>query len=314
MRKLLSIAAAGVISIATCASAKPFEPASISADAKWVMHVDIDAISKTNAWKLIEPKLLALPDFAKARADIERVGQVKLPGDLHDVTLYGPTFGESEAVVIINANVNDERLKTLVSLNESYTTETIGGQTIHSWQDNKQHLFGGFATDRRIVIGRAAESVIKALDVLGGKVETLQKSSLVPDAEKAGLLIYVAGDQLANLSKVGARSPMIQQLQKAWITVQENDRGMIISSQISANDQKVALNVKNAIEGVKAMISFAGQEDPDAMLLSDALLELNTKIQGNDVNIDWQVTTKTINEMLDRATGKIEKSSKVTAP
>jgi len=305
------IGVVGVMGISSAGQAAPFDPKTVSSDAKWVVHIDVDAMSKTDTWKLVQPKLENNAKYAKGKRDIERVGQLKLPDDLHDVTLFGPTVGEKEAVVIIRANVNPERLKTLVSLNETYSASTVGGHQLHSWDDKGKTMFSGFAGDGRIVIGQSKDEVVAALDTIAGKLDPLKNAVLAPQQTNAGMLVYVAGDQLGEIGQQAARSPMIQKLKSAWITVTEDPiKGLKVKSQIVADDEKTATNVKGTIDGLKAAVSFAGQDDPDALLVSEAVLDLTATATGNNIDIDWNVPIQNVSDLLERATGDIQKNTK----
>ncbi|MBC7783586.1 MAG: hypothetical protein H7144_07080, partial [Burkholderiales bacterium] len=218
-RFVITAALAGALAIGTAAHARPFDQKTIAASAKWVLHVDVDAVGQSQVWKMAEPKLQNNPQFVKARKDIERIAQVRLPDDLHDITLYGPSFGEKEAVIVIRSAANDERLKTLISLNETYVSKTVGGQTVHSWEDKGKHLFAGFAADRRVVIGQSQDAVVGALDVLAGKMESIKSEVLVPNPQTAGVLMYIAGDEIARLAGsrgvTSPRSAVVQHLDNA---------------------------------------------------------------------------------------------------
>ncbi len=311
LKRTAAITMAGLVGLAPVAQAGPFDPKVVSADAKWVIHLDVDAMAKSDTWKLVEPKLQANANYAKGKRDIERIGQVKLPEDLHDVTLFGSTIGEREAIVVIRANVNAERLKTLVSLNETYASATVGGHQLHSWEDKGKTIHTGFAADSRIVVGQSQDDVVAALDTIGGKLDPLKNALLAPQQDKAGVLVYIAGDQLSEIGQQAARSPIIQKLKNAWITVAEDPiKGVKVKSQIAADDDKTATNVKGMIDGLKAAVSFAAQDDPDAMLVADAILDLNTTASGSLIDIDWNVPLKNVGELLDRATGEIEKNLK----
>lgn len=302
---VLGLAVLGAMGTAT--RAEPLDVKTVPADSKWVMHLDVDAIVKSETWKLVQPKLQNNPKFAKGKADIERVGNVKLPDDIHGVTLFGPTFGEKDGVLLIHANFNQERLTTLLSLNETYATSVVGGHTIHEWSDKGKQLYASFANNNRIVVSQSKEQVADALDTLSGKLESLKDSPLTPEQHKAGVLLYVAGDELAKLAERGARHPVVQKLDSAWITVREDGKDLSVKSRINGQDEATAQNVKNGIDGLKAAMSFAAQDNPDAMLVSEAISTMTAAADGKAVNIDWTLPVQSISDLLDRATGDVAK-------
>lgn len=291
------------------AHAKPFDSKSVASDAKWVLHVDIDAMSKTQAWKLVEAKLKNDPKYVQGKAVVERIGKIRLPDDLHDVTLFGPSFGEKEAVVVIRHNANIERLKTLVSFNETYRSQNVGGQEVHVWDDKGKTMHAGFSKDGRLVIGQDQDAVIDALNTIDGKSAPLKSEVMIPKPNEAGLLIYLAGDQVAEIAKGQARSPLVQKLKSMWLKVSSDATGLKMTSQVQTDDAAAADDVKQAIDGIKVGVSFAAQDDPDAMLLSDAITDLTASTNDKSVDLKMSLTDEMLTQLLERVTGEISRKT-----
>jgi hypothetical protein len=230
-----------------------------------------------------------------------------MPADLHDVTIFGPSFGEKEAVVVIRHNANAERLKTLVSLNETYRSQVVGGNEIHIWDDKGKTMRAGFAKDGRLVIGQSQDAMVAALDTIGGKLDPMKNEVLAPKANDAGVLLFVAGDQVQELVKDRAQSPLVKQMRSAWLTVGEAKDGLKVASTVETEDEKSAADIKQAMDGLKTVVSFAAQDDPDAMLLSDAIVDLSATAEGKTVKVDWPITNQMIGQVLERVTGEIER-------
>jgi len=283
--------------------ARPFDEKAVSADAKWVMHFDVDSMTKTKTWELVEPKLKNIAKYAQGIAELQRVLKVKLPGDLHDVTLYGPSFGESEAVVVVRATMDQQRALTLLSLNEKYEIETIDGQEIHSWHDadKDRTMFGGLAGADRFVIGQSPDRVAAALNVIASKAAAINNPAIVQGSTSAGMLMYVAGDELAKLAqKKMANNPLVGKLDDAWIAVSENDTGLLLTSKINAQTPEVAQNLVKAADGLKAMLAFAGADDPDAVLVSQLVQTMTAKATAKTVDVTWPMPNTSIADLLDR--------------
>lgn len=285
----------------TFTRADPLDDKTVAADAKWVLHLDADALSKTQTWKLIEPKLEQKPEFVKGVANLERIFAAKFPNDLHSITLYGPSFDPRAAVVVVQASIDQERLKTLLSVNETYTTQTLGGYTIHGWIDKGRQLYGGFADGNRLVVGQTPERIAAALDVLAGKTDALKDDTLLGGAKNAGVIAYVSGSELAKLAELKlAKNPIVGKLHNAWISASEDDAGVQLKGHVVADDETVAQNITKSIDGLKAALSFAQQDDPDAGLAADAINGLSTKAAGKNVDLTWTLPVQIIGNFIDR--------------
>ena len=315
--KRLILALAAALTLTGVAAAAPLDAKTVPADAKWVVHVDVDSLAKSETWKLVEPRLAARPNYGKSKAEIERLFAAQLPRDLHDVTLFGPGAGEADAVVVVRAAVDQQRVKTLLSLNESYTTQTIGGQTVHGWRDagkggaaaraeNKaasKQMYGVLDGKNAMIVGQSAQRVAAAADVLDGRGAAMANAALVPASDAGGLLVYVAGDQIAELAKAGAaRSPVLTKLQTAVLTAGESKDGLVLGGRIIAQNAAVAADIVKAANGFKSMLTFA--EDPDAFLVNEALSGLTLKQDDKTVTADCTVSFDTLTGLLEQAAAK----------
>ena len=287
------------------ARAEPLDDKTVTADAKWVLHLDADAMVKTQTWKLIEPKLQQNPEFVKGVANLERIFAAKFPADLHGITLYGPSFDPKSAVVVVQASIDQERMKTLLSVNETYTTQTLGGYTIHGWIDKGKQLYGGFAEGNRLIIGQTPERIAAALDVIGGKSEALKGETLLGGEKNAGVIAYVAGTELAKLAEMKiARNPIVGKLQSAWISGAEDQTGLQLKAHVVADDATVAQNIAKSVDGLKAALSFAEQDDTDAALFATAADGLTAKADGNSVDATLSLPIQVLGNLIDRKMAK----------
>jgi len=300
MKRLLLLALP-LLSLATLAHADPLDIKTVPADSKWVLHLDADALTKTQTWKLLEPKLQQNPQYTQGVADLEKVFAAKFPDDLHDLTLFGPSFEDKAAVIVINASIDQERLKTLLSVNESYTSQTISGYTVHGWIDKGKQMYGGFAEGNRLIISQTADRVAAAMDTLAGKTEYLKDEALVGGDTKPGIFAYAAGSELAKLAAMkAAKNPIISKLQSAWIRIGEDAAGAELTGHVVADDETVAQNITKSIDGIKAALSLADSDDSNASLLADALNGLTAKTSGKTVDLQWTLPTQLIGKTIDR--------------
>lgn len=306
MKRFHNTALATTLLIGLCsvsAQAAPLDEKAIPASAKWVMHIDVDAITKTEAWSMLEPKLQARPQYAKQKNEIERLFRIKLPADLHDVTLFGASATKQDAVVLIRANMNQPDLKDLLSRVASFEEQTLEGHTVFTWDDKGQPRSGSFIGTDRLIIAESTQNVVDALNVVGGKKEGLRSSALLAGSKRqptTGVLLYVAGDQLSTLAaQAGAKNPVVNQLDSAWIAIGADDKGLVLTSEVMAQKDEVATNAAKSIEGFKAMMTFSNPEDDRAALISEAVAPLTAKAEGKRVTITWPVSNEQVEAILD---------------
>ena len=290
-----------LLSLATLVHADPLDIKTVPADSKWVLHLDADALTKTQTWKLLQPKLQQNPKFTEGVANLQKIFAARFPDDLHGITLFGPSFDQKLAVLVVSANVDQERLKTLLSVNESYSSQTISGNTVHGWIDKGKQMYGGFADGNRLVISQTADRVAAAMDTLAGKADFLKDDTLVGGDTKAGVIAYAAGSELAKLVAMKAtNNPVISKMQSGWFSGSEDQAGAELKGHVIFADEKVAQNIIKSIEGIKAALSFNDSDDPKAALMADALNGLTATTAGKAVDLQWTLPTPLIGQFIEQ--------------
>lgn len=305
MKKKLTTTAIVLLSaVSSVAMAEPLDTKAVPATAKWVMHVDADALTDSAAWKTIEPKLREDPKYVKGVGDIERIFQVNLQDDLHSVTLYGSSFRREDAVVIVQAKLDRERAAMLLSFNEGYSKEQAGSRTIHTWAEEGRQNFGAFTSNDRFVVALSSAKVAAALDVLEnkGEVETLKSDALTPSkgSGTAGLIFFVAGDEIASLATENtAQSPLFKQLKTASFAVTTASEGLRVGGKLVAADVDTAKNIVSLADGARALVSL-NATDENLTLLGRLTTSAKVVADGSTVTLDWPVSSQAIGELLDR--------------
>jgi hypothetical protein len=307
MTKLFTTTTALALSALTSsiAHAEPLDTKIVPATAKWVMHVDVDALTDSAAWKTIEPKLREDAEYARGIEEVERIFQVNLDQDLHSVTLYGSSFRKEDAVVVVHARADRERLAMLLSFNEGYAKDQAGSYIVHTWAEADRQNYGAFASNDRFVVAPSSAKVAAAMDVLEGKkeIETINSDTLTPPlgTGTAGVILYVAGEGIADLATENtARSPLFQQVKSASVAITGAGDGLKASGKLEAVDADVARNVVSLAEGARALVNLNAADD-NLALLGRVTAAAKVTAEGSTVTLDWPLSSQTIGEILDHA-------------
>lgn len=289
------VALAMLLWMAAPLCARPFEAKQVPADAKWILHVDVDALQASKTWEMFRGEIEQNLEIREKLQGVEMISGMKLPQDLHSITLFGSAFNEGVTVVIIEANADRERLIGLLSQNPSYASSKHGQHDVHAWEDNSKQMYGGFQGTDRVVMGQSRESIVAALDVLDGKAQALQPGAALAGGSGAGVLLYVAGDQLSQLGEAQkARSPLINQVELAWLALSEQNEEIVLKAAIHSKTAEAAEQMRVSLEGIKAIIALAGaaqDADPPARTLTSALQSITARTTEKILNIEgrWRL-------------------------
>ncbi|NUQ66000.1 MAG: hypothetical protein HUU20_26365, partial [Pirellulales bacterium] len=174
---------------------------------------------------------------------------------------------------------------------------------------------GAFFKPSVLVFGSGADEVINALDVLSGKEKSLAGSQSPLAAEvPAGTTFLARATGLAG-AKLPAKSPALKKTEQIAIAMGEHDGHGFFQGKLVAADQQTAQQVKDVVEGGRAMVMLQHGEDPDAKALLEAL---KVDVSDNTVSVEvrvpvdriWQAAKKARTEMEKHHKGHGEKARK----
>jgi hypothetical protein len=303
---------AALLASAGIARAEPFDATQVPDGAAWVIHVDVDAMRESRAFRIVEPILQKQPHFTERKAMIERVGNVKLPDDLSGVLLFSVDLTGGEAVLIVTSNAHPERLKALVALNETYTVDKLDdGREVHHWKgDDGRTIYASFLGERRVALSASREQLTAAMDVAAGK-----RASVAPDGIVAvgatsqptsgRRLVFVASDQLTEIARrAEAKSRLMERLKDGWLAISSSDDVITLTGDLRADTQRTAWALKGLLSSASAAITLLAPnagENRNVELLGQALESLESSVHGSTVSLKWPITYEQIRtEMSNR--------------
>jgi hypothetical protein len=122
------------LGLAGLVQAGPLNFKQVAADAKWVVHIDVDAMHENVvAERLYEA---STQKFENAEKHLDRMGNelgMDPRKDLHEITIYSKEIGEHKGVLLVNADVNREMLLEKVKKASGHQSVSYGSYEIHTW-------------------------------------------------------------------------------------------------------------------------------------------------------------------------------------
>ena len=110
-----------VTGMAAGGSAEPLDYAQVPAEAQWLVHVDLGAISRGVVSQKIVDRWLQLPATRQGMQRFRWATGVDLSKDLEDITIYGRSYEQDRAVTIFRAKVDQERLRATCAGDRTFT-------------------------------------------------------------------------------------------------------------------------------------------------------------------------------------------------
>jgi len=301
------VALALVLGFVSLTQAAPLDLKQVPADAKWVVHIDIDAVKATtivqNAWKMCNEKH---PEAAQHMDKAKQMIGMDPRKDLHGVTMYGKQIGKPEGVMIVNVQVDQKLLAEKAEKAPDHKVVKHGDAAIHTWtvKHGKQQrpAAGAFYKDG-IVFAGSVDEVKAALDLLAGKGASAGTASPLAGPVLPGttVLVRVSGIAAANLP---VKSPIVKQIEAVRIAMGENNGQSFFRGKATMTNAEVVNQVKTIIEGGKAMASLRVAKDEQIKKMVDAV---KITPEGKTLTVSWSAPASEVWAVAQKVAKEIKK-------
>ncbi len=298
MRVYLGLAIAVVLGLAGTLRAEPLDLEQVAADAKWVAHVDADAMRASSvAEKAREHWKQKHPEAAKHLEMVREVWNFNPCADLRGITLYGTKIKKDTGVVIVHAKVDQELLLKKARSAPQYRESTHGQHQLHTWKHakGKKHVHdmtGVFYRPDVILFGGSFDEVTAALDVLDGTKPNLAgKDSPLTGAVPPGAMFLARVVGLADADSLPCKFPLVKQIDSFALAVGEKQGESFFTGRMTVKNAELAKQMKVVIEGVRAMSVMVHGGDSKALKIIDAL---KVDVDGKVVEIEWRAPAEKV--------------------
>lgn len=294
------------------------DPKYVPADAKWVVHVDVDHLAKSQTYDMLMRE--AEKEEGNVREKLAKVGEAlgtRFPEDMHGVTLIGRGFDEKSAVLVVRAKLDKDRLLGMAKSMPGYTSLMHGTVEVSSWADAKQpteSVSGAFLADDVLVLGRTSTDVRRMLDLAAGREKPAPADGLLAAADAgakdaaggSGIMAYLAADGLAELQRMYPVSPLLAQVSSARLTLSERGDDVALRAVLNVTSLEIAKQVRGALEGFKALMGLAAladDGDTDAKAVAEIAQRATVTSEGSTVTLDWPMPVARVRELIEQNNG-----------
>ena len=297
MRKSIGLAVAVILCSAALLRAEPVNFSQVSADAKWVAHLDLDAVRASTVLPKVREKILEKhKEAAEHLEKFKEIWKFNPCTDLHGVTLYGRQIKKDTGVAIVHAKVDQQALLEKAKAAPDHRTSTYGKYELHTWihakgTKHERTMTGVFFKPDTIIFGGSTAEVMAALDVLDGKQpNVVGKSSVLAAAVPPGAIVVARAVGLAD-ADLPCKSPLAKQAESFSMAVGENKGESFVAATLAVKDAAVAKQMKAVVEGGIAVASLVHGNDADAMKLIGAA---KVSVSDKTVSLEWRVPAEAV--------------------
>ncbi|MBC8216895.1 MAG: hypothetical protein H8E73_00370 [Planctomycetes bacterium] len=281
--------------------AGPLNKQQVSATANWLAHLDYEQVTTSQIGQLVRQEMAKFGIEEKLE-DFATVFSFHPIDDVRDVRVYGNGPAREEAVVMIEADFDQEKLLALVRLNEHYEEIEYGDITLNRWlhEDEKsgesQMMYGCLCNGDLVVMSAGLDAVTQAVDVLKGTASNAA-SGVFDQAElnARGAFLQVAANDVAQMAQEQGKGAGFGQTDAIGLAIGETEGTFYIYLGLLAKSEEAASNITKILEGIGALAALAGEEQP---VLAAFVQRVQLSCQDNAVQIHFESDSELLFQFL----------------
>ncbi|RME91923.1 MAG: hypothetical protein D6766_10975 [Verrucomicrobia bacterium] len=288
------------------AGAEPLRLRHVGADAKWVVHLDVDALLQSRVGKALEAKVG--PDLDRGVRELNRHLGVDYDWRrIHGLTLYGSAYGTPDhpkGVLLIHSDL-DWKAGFEAALNRQAELGQATDGPVQRLREGPVALFSldrkGFAalvSKRLAVVGASREEVEQATKVLRGEAPNRRQKAdglEVPRPRDGALLFVVAAEGFASEVPLPPRARVLQMTDALQATVREVGGKLVTEVGLRTKDAQISQQVEQLIQGLKALVALSGEQRPEVQRLAQGL---DVRRDGRRVEVSLALPLDWVEQMI----------------
>lgn len=252
----------------------------VAADAKWLVHLDVDSLLKTRLGSFFFQDILN-KEFGVKRDELrEKLGVDMDPGKINSITAYGTSFmpnHEPKGVLLLNTDLNPTQiLDTLIM--------TFGGKEGDSDSGLRKIRSGGLPLyvvkndlflspldSRNLLVGKSREELVKAQAVFLGKAPSLKNSQAFrgfPPMPNAFFMVATTGpiplpkQDSSHKSREVKKFGFLQMASGGRVALGESKGNLTVNISLRSADQESSRQMQQVVQGMIALVSLSNSGDP----------------------------------------------------
>lgn len=274
-----------MLALAGSLSAGPLQRQHVAADARWLVHLDLDRLVQTAVGKWLAEAVLD-PGLARPLRELKQNLGIDFDWrDLSGITAYGTAFrpwGQPNGVLVLDGydfgaalDQAIERLEQLVGVGALPLQKSAhDGAVVYSLQDR---VFGAMLPGRLFLVSQSKEELTKARDVISGTTPCLPPGKVPSGADSAFLW-----GRLEKLPEAPwpAQAQALKAVESAQFSMAQQADNVVLRLKLVVKDADTASQMQQALQGLLALVVLNQPQNTNAQKLVQA-----TKISVADKTV-----------------------------
>jgi len=255
--------------------AESLDPHHVSADAKWLVHADFDALRAGHSAKILVGAWLRAEPARSRLAGVEKAIGLDLVRDLRSITLYGQALVPDRGVLIIHAPLDLSRLMAFLASQPDYAVQDRAGREVLTWTDRRggqpHTVFAAIHGQERVLFSRDASDLAAGVAVLEGEAPSLAKGeSAIEGSGPEGAVLLVRASGLSE-AKLALKSPILRLSETLSLTAGEESGKAFVEVRLTAASMEHVPHFHDVATGLVALARLMRAHDDQVLKLLDAI-------------------------------------------
>ncbi|HTG43351.1 MAG TPA: hypothetical protein VK633_02345 [Verrucomicrobiae bacterium] len=281
-KNLLNFGCVGLAALTTWAA--PLDKLKVATTAKWLVHLDIDALRSSALGNYLITDLLN-----PALEDMDELKNLNLSmniSNISSVTAYGPAFEKNaDGVLLVSTSANVKKdLDTvagmfLLSAGTNSPFVLIENKPLPLYSFYKSVYFAPIGDT--LIVAKSKDQIERAHDVLRGKAESLAKMSSFQEfpATQNGFFFLAMAEGFNGNAAMPPQAQILKETQGGRLAVGERGKNLFVNLVFQGKDDLATTKIQQVLQGLVALVSLS-QNDADITQLAGA-----TKIAADGKNV-----------------------------
>lgn len=284
------------------ADAGRVNPAHLPADAKWVIHVDYEALGDSAVWQKFREKKSQVTQMVQSWMK-QRYG-IDLPTGLKSLTMFSRDYREYTGTVLIEASYEAQKIEARLGEARQHRTTKWQDYTLHTIMLSKQkspnagpsgdqEMTVVMVDDKTILLASSEANAKQSLKLLAGEAESLEgkDSPLLADTISEAW-VYGAAIDLNELKQHPVSMPIIvQHEQITWSLGKQSDGMVFEQADLVAQSAEVAEKMKTVLEGIIAYESLWAE---GSQSLTAIIEKVQVEHAGKTTSFQWRGSSEQV--------------------
>ena len=284
--------------------AGPLNKARVASNAKWLAHVDFEAILASDLAQIILAEAETKQDFNAKLDEFEKIVGFDPLKNARSMTLYGLDFTEGAGVAVLDITADQGKLLGLLKKNEAYRELSYGKRAVYQWTDQDKApaaaktKFGCFYNRDLMIVASSIELLKGAIDVLDAKADSLERTKSLKSLPTpvAGTFIVAAAEGFPiRLKKDAPHAALTRSVTGASFQLVESRGVMSAKIAVQTKTPENALSIRQVVQGFVALGQMMKQQEQfrGFQNLGEAILVGG---QGAEATLNATIPTKSLIE------------------